>query len=188
MFDSEDEDRFKDLIPPSKPDISEQFKILKKLDKPSIELISNDKIMENTFMQMIYYEMKKGAEIDNYIDSIEDLINSPDYIESLDTKTLMRWYELMNTRKNHTRKFLMTFYESASKNDIIGKIFTNMTGKKVNNEELKQDDDTIRAKTILQKLMIDMSQGQELVENAKAEGEKELSEVDSDTEDDQDEL
>lgn len=121
----------------------------------SLSSVPKEKILEQTFMNMIASEMQKGAEIDEYIDQIEDSLNDPAILQNMDTKILMRWYELMNVRKNHTRKFLMAFFESSSKNDIMGKMFTQMTGKKVDNKELEQDAKTKTAKTILQKLMMD---------------------------------
>lgn len=112
-----------------------------------------NKVVDKSFIDLVFSELHKVNEIDTYIDTIEDTLNSPDVLNRMQTKELMRWYELMNVRKNHTRKFLMAFYELSSKNEYMSKIMTQMTGKEIDPKSLEQDDKTKTVKTIVQKLM-----------------------------------
>lgn len=136
--------------------LSQDLEILKQVNSLRItDQKPKDKLLEESFINMIIYEMQKSTEMDVNLDNIENELNDPDVQDSLSIKDKMNWYKLCADRKNQSRMFLMKFYEAVSKNDVVASIFSKMTGQEVSYEELKQDDKTKTAKAVLQKILMD---------------------------------
>lgn len=140
----------------SQEQLNQDLELIKQINSLRVtDQKPKDKLLEESFINMIIYEMQKSTEMDINLDAIEKEMNDPDIQDSLSIKDKMNWYKLSSDRKNQSRMFLMKFYEAVSKNEVVASIFSKMTGQEVSYEELKQDDKTKTAKAVLQKILMD---------------------------------